>query len=231
MENISLSKRLKTAADFVKADETIVDIGSDHAYLPIYLIQKGKIPSAIAGEVVEGPYNKAVNQVIVHQLENKIDVRLGDGLEVLEVTEKVGTIFICGMGGLLISDIIRSGLEHKKISANVRLVLQANNAEINLRRFLMQNHFEIIAEAILEENHKIYEVIVAVLSAERITYTEEELMFGPNLLKDPSVVFIKKWRQEFEINQQILNRLKDTNNTEKIKELTKKNQQIRKVIS
>ena len=159
-------------------------------------------------------------------------MRLGDGLEVLEVTEKVGTIFICGMGGLLISDIIRSGLRnYKKISANVRLVLQANNAEINLRRFLMQNHFEIIAEAILEENHKIYEVIVAVLSAERITYTEEELMFGPNLLKDPSVVFIKKWRQEFEINQQILNRLKDTNNTEKIKELTKKNQQIRKVIS
>lgn len=228
---IKLSKRLKTAADFVKPQKKILDIGSDHAYLPLYLVQQEVIPEAIAGEVAKGPYNKAMEQVTVHQLEDQIDVRFGDGFEVLRVEEKVGTIFICGMGGLLISEIIKDGLKKNKIPRSARLVLQANNAERDLRYLLMDNQFRIIEETIIEENNKIYEVIVAEYIEEKMTYSDLELNFGPKLLEERSALFIQKWYQTLETNQRILKQLENTKNFEKIQELTKKNQQIEKVIS
>lgn len=231
MKYINLSKRLKAAADFVKPKDNILDIGSDHDYLPIYLLQQGKVPGAIAGEVVSGPYTKALEQVAIYQLEDQIDVRFGDGFEVLEKEEKVGTIFICGMGGLLISEIISEGLQQNKIPVSARLVLQANNAEKDLRELLMDKQFKIVEETIVKENNKIYEVIVAECSKERVTYTVEELIFGPKLFKEQSSLFVQKWRQEFETNRRILKQLENTENSEKKQELIKKNQQIEKVIS
>lgn len=231
MKDINLSKRLKAAADFVKSDDSILDIGSDHAYLPIYLMQQGEIPSAIAGEVASGPFDKAISQVTAHQLESKIDVRFGDGFEVLKKEDTVGTIFICGMGGLLISEIIKDGLKHDKISTSTRLVLQANNAENELRTLLMENHLEIVAEAIVKENKKVYEIIVAEFTKEKISYSNKELFFGPKLIKEHAPLFVEKWQAQFELNQQILKQLENTNNFEKKQELTKKNHQIKKVIS
>lgn len=231
MEYIKLSKRLQAAADFVKIGRSILDIGSDHAYLPIYLVQQEKISFAIAGEVVHGPYNKAVSQVEKHRLEENISVRLGDGFDVLEESENVGTIFICGMGGLLISDIIRKGLTANKISHNTRLVLQANNTESHLRNLLQENNFEIIKETMIKENNKFYEVIVAEFSDKAICYTAEELLFGPKLLKEKSTVFIDRWHWEINKNKEIIKQLTTPQNEKKKVELTKKNQQIEKVIS
>jgi tRNA (adenine22-N1)-methyltransferase len=231
MNYIELSKRLKTAADFVKPAQNILDIGSDHAYLPIYLLQQGKVSKAIAGEVVSGPYHKAIEQVTKYQLEDKIDVRLGDGFEVLEEKDSIGTIFICGMGGLLISKIIQEGLNQNKISPSVRLVLQANNEERHLRNLLMENHFEIVGEEIVKENNKIYEIIVAEYTKEKTNYSTEELIFGPKLLSKQSPLFIEKWRQELSNNQRILRQLEKTKNTQKKETLKKKNKLIEKVIS
>jgi len=76
MEFTKLSNRLDLVASFVPAGARLLDVGSDHAYLPIALLQEGKIEAAIAGEVVEGPYQSALQNVADNGLEDKIEVRL-----------------------------------------------------------------------------------------------------------------------------------------------------------
>ena len=231
VKNIELSKRLHSAAKYVVLDQPIADIGSDHAYLPLYLVQQNKIPSAIAGEITLGPLKRAKNMVTSYGLEEKIAVRLGNGLAVLEKNEIVGTIFICGMGGLLIKKILSSDHAIEKISQKTRLVLQANNEEITLRKFLAKANYEIVAEEILEEKGKTYEIIVAEFSEETVEYSELELFFGPKLLEAASAIFIKKWSRELKTNERILIQLLNTENEEKIAEIKEKIQKIKQVIS
>lgn len=176
MEIIQLSKRLKTVADFVKKDLPIADIGSDHAYLPIYLIQNDIISSAIAGEVVEGPFENAKNKVNSLKIEDKISVRLGSGLNVLTTEDEIGTVTVCGMGGNLITEILLEGLNKSKLPINARLVLQPNNGEKTLRKFLKENKFKILSESIIEENNKIYEIIVAECQLDDFEYNRQDLV-------------------------------------------------------
>lgn len=230
MEMIQLSKRLKTVADFVKKDFPIADIGSDHAYLPIYLIQNDIISSAIAGEVVEGPFENAKNKVHSLKFEEKISVRLGSGLNVLTAEDEIGTITVCGMGGNLITDILLEGLNKSKLPLNARLVLQPNNGEKNLRKFLKENNFKILSESIIEENKKIYEIIVAEYQLEDFDYSENELTFGPLLLKEKTATFIKKWTNELALQQAILKEIKKSDDKAKIKEIEKRIQKIKEVL-
>src|SRR5699024_9631599 len=111
-------------------------------YLPIYLIQNDIISSAIAGEVVEGPFENAKNKVNSLKIEDKISVRLGSGLNVLTTEDEIGTVTVCGMGGNLITEILLEGLNKSKLPLNARLVLQPNNGEKTLRKFLKENNFK-----------------------------------------------------------------------------------------
>lgn len=230
MRKVKLSKRLKKVAGFVKEDELILDIGSDHAHLPIYLIQENLIPAAIAGELVQNPYKTAVKEIARYNLTDKISIRLGSGLDVLEVEEKMGSIFICGMGGFLISNIVEKGLKDKKIGKDTRLILQANKKEKELRKSLAYFGFEIIKEAIVKENNKYYEIIVATRKDSKISYNENELIFGPRLLEKRSQLFIEKWTKTLRNNQQILKKLNQRKHSTKKEELRKLNQKIKKVI-
>ncbi len=231
MGKINLSKRLQEVTNFTVENKTIADIGSDHAYLPIYLIQHGMTNSAIAGEVVEGPYKHALETVEQYNLEEAVDVRFGDGLNVLHPNEDIGTIFICGMGGLLISEIIADGRGKDLLPKEARLVLQPNNNEKNLREYLIENSYDIIQESIVEDNRKIYEIIVAELSDDKPSYSEDALLFGPKLLEAKSPTFLDKWQKELTKNKNILNNLKNTENNEKIELLKNHINQIEKVIS
>lgn len=230
MKKLTLSKRLQKVAEFVQMDQMILDIGSDHAYLPIYLIQKKLIPAAIAGEVVEGPYKKTKEQVALNDLSEKISTRLGSGFDVLEEWEEIGSAFVCGMGGILISEIIKKGLLDKKVGKNTRLILQPNNNEKHLRELLMNQQFKIDEERIIRENSKYYEVIVASRSKMKVNYNETELIFGPHLLAEKSKNFESKWQTELKNNQSILKRLNEKNHKHKIQKITWINQQIEKVI-
>ena len=80
---IELGERLTRVASFVLNGSKVCDVGSDHAYLPVYLIQNNQITSAIAGEVVEGPFLSAKQTVRDYRMEDRIEVRLGDGLQIL----------------------------------------------------------------------------------------------------------------------------------------------------
>ena len=187
-----ISKRLELVASFVLQGAILLDVGSDHAYLPIDLVERGKIKSAIAGEVVEGPYQSAVKNVEAHGLKEKIQVRLANGLAAFEETDQVSVITIAGMGGRLIATILEEGLD--KLVNVERLILQPNNREDDLRIWLQEHGFQIVAESILEEAGKFYEILV--VEAGQMKLSASDLRFGPFLSKEISPVFVQKWQKE-----------------------------------
>ena len=170
----------------------LLDVGSDHAYLPIELVEKGKIERAIAGEVVEGPYQSAVKNVESHGLKEKIQVRLANGLAAFEEEDQVTVITIAGMGGRLIATILQEGLG--KLANVERLILQPNNREDDLRIWLQDHDFQIVAESILEEAGKFYEILV--VEAGQMKLSASDVRFGPFLSKEVSPIFVQKWQKE-----------------------------------
>lgn len=187
-----ISKRLELVASFVSQGSILLDVGSDHAYLPIELVERGQIEGAIAGEVVEGPYQSAVKNVEAHGLEEKIQVRLANGLAAFEEEDQVSVITIAGMGGRLIATILEEGLD--KLGNVQRLILQPNNREDDLRIWLQDNGFQIVAESILEEAGKFYEILV--VEAGQMKLSASDVRFGPFLSKEVSPVFVQKWQKE-----------------------------------
>ena len=187
-----ISKRLELVASFVPQGAVLLDVGSDHAYLPIELVERGQIEGAIAGEVVDGPYQSAVKNVEAHGLKEKIQVRLANGLAAFEEADQVSVITIAGMGGRLIATILEEGLD--KLSGVERLILQPNNREDDLRLWLQEHGFQIVAESILEEAGKFYEILV--VEAGQMELSAGDLRFGPFLSKEVSPVFVQKWQKE-----------------------------------
>ena len=187
-----ISKRLELVASFVPQGAVLLDVGSDHAYLPIELVKRGQIKSAIAGEVVEGPYQSAVKNVEAHGLKEKIQVRLANGLAAFEEADQVSVITIAGMGGRLIATILKEGLE--KLANVERLILQPNNREDELRIWLQDHGFLIVAESILEEAGKFYEILV--VESGQMKLSASDVRFGPFLSKEVSPVFVQKWQKE-----------------------------------
>ncbi|MEK4091342.1 tRNA (adenine(22)-N(1))-methyltransferase [Viridibacillus sp. FSL H8-0110] len=189
-----LSKRLETVAKFVPQDAIVADIGSDHAYLPCYLVHNNIAKSAIAGEVVKGPYDSACHEVQKEQLTNKITVRLTDGLAAIQPGDEVTAITIAGMGGPLITSILE---KHPLALEGVeRLILQPNIHAKVIREWALQNSWKIIDEVILLEDEKIYEILV--LERGEMNLSELEKLLGPVLKQQHSDVFHSKWTREVE---------------------------------
>ncbi|WP_285768940.1 tRNA (adenine(22)-N(1))-methyltransferase TrmK [Peribacillus sp. SI8-4] len=210
MNHERLSMRLERVAIHIPKGSLLADIGSDHAYLPCYAVTNGLCEGAIAGEVVEGPYQSARKQVAMTGLEEKIEVRKGDGLEVLNPDEAT-CITICGMGGTLISSILESGKE--KLGMAKRLILQPNVGAANVRSWLIENDWELIGEEILEEDGKIYEILIAEKGDPLRPYRvnkQNGIMFGPHLTKEFSDTFIKKWQLEKKHLQRIIEQLDES---------------------
>jgi len=209
---LTLSKRLQTIASFLPKNAYFADIGTDHAYLPCYICLHDINASAIAGEVSEGPFNRAKKTVETFNLTNKIDVRLGDGLQVLnEKTDHIEQLVIAGMGGSLMKDILNSGLS--KLTSVKRIILQPNVGAKFIREWLYEQHYAIVAETIVEENNHLYEIVVADYGLKQPYDTANELkakqmMFGPLLMEEKSVLFQKKWLNELNHLRQVINQMK-----------------------
>ena len=187
-----ISKRLELVASFVPQGAILLDVGSDHAYLPIELVERGQIEAAIAGEVVVGPFQSAVKNVEAHGLKEKIQVRLANGLAAFEEVDQVSVITIAGMGGRLIATILEEGSD--KLANVESLILQPNNREDDLRIWLQDHGFQIVAESILEEAGKFYEILV--VEAGQMKLSASDVRFGPFLSKEVSPVFVQKWQKE-----------------------------------
>ncbi|MCK1991535.1 tRNA (adenine-N(1))-methyltransferase [Peribacillus muralis] len=210
MNHERLSMRLERVSIHIPKGSILADIGSDHAYLPCYAVSNGLCDRAIAGEVVEGPYQSARKQVAMTGLEAKIEVRKGDGLEVLNPDEAT-CITICGMGGTLISSILESGKE--KLGTVKRLILQPNVGASHVRSWLIDNGWELSGEEILEEDGKIYEILMAEKGDPLRPYRvnkQKGLMFGPYLTNEFSSTFVKKWQLEKKHLHRIIEQLDES---------------------
>lgn len=158
MAQLNLSPRLLAAAEFVDSGTVAADVGTDHAYLPVYLIQSGKCERVIASDVRTGPLDRARETVERFALSDKISLRLSDGLLSYEDGE-ASQIVICGMGGELIAQIL-SAADWVK-SQGMHLVLQPMSQPDTLRRFLCDNGFFIEAETAVQDSGRFYTVISA----------------------------------------------------------------------
>ena len=215
---VELSPRLKTVASFLEGVTLLCDVGSDHAYLPVYAIQQGLITSAIAGEVVKGPFESAQQTVRDYVLTDKISVRLGDGLDVVTSKDEVAAISICGMGGELIARILEQGRVKGTLTGNEKLVLQPNVAEHLLRQWLVDHHYEILEEVVVEDHHRLYEIIVAEKREQCVLLTATQIKFGPKLIENPTNFVIRKWERQLRKIEEILAQLKQSKEvpTEKV---------------
>lgn len=231
MDANKLSQRLKVVADFVPQNSRVADIGSDHAYLPVYLMKKKQIEFGIASEVAKGPLDNAIQEIKAEGLSDRIDTRLADGLLSVQPEDKIDCVTIAGMGGTLIKNILENGKSH--LSGNELLILQPNVGEDRLRTWLMNNQYEISDETILREDGHTYEIIVAKKTDEPVKYTEQEIKFGPFLLKQHSDVFVEKWENEIERIEMVIDQMslaKHDKPVDKINSMKKEIEEIKEVL-
>ena len=155
---IKLGARLLAAASFVRGGGTLADIGTDHAFLPVYLIQNGLIPRAIASDIGEGPLANAQKTVDLCGLTDRIELRVSDGLKNYAPNE-ADEIVICGMGGNLIEEILTAAPWVR--SEKTHLVLQPMTHAEDVRRYLCENGFVIEAERCVKDGARVYLLISA----------------------------------------------------------------------
>ncbi len=177
---MSLGARLQAVADFVPAGVTMADIGTDHAYLPIALLDAGRIAAAIACDVNEGPYQVARGTIAAAGRSGEITLRLGNGLLPLRAGE-AEIVTIAGMGGSLMRQILE---QSPTVLARLQgVVLQPMNAVPQLRRWLYENGWHLEAEALAEEDGRVYEILYAVPGQQNVP-EDILLAVGPLLWRD-----------------------------------------------
>lgn len=172
-----LNPRLNMIFEHINAS-TVADVGTDHAYIPIELMKKGKCSKIIASDISKGPAKIAEEHIKNNGLD--IEVRVGPGITVLEEGE-VEQIVIAGMGGKLIVDILKDSHEIAKSS---KLILQPMNGQYELRKYLLENGFVITDEDIVTEGIKVYNLIETNPSGVPLRYETELDLHLPHFLEN-----------------------------------------------
>jgi len=176
MEKIKLSKRLCAVCDFVEKNARVIDVGTDHAYIPIFLLQNGICAFAAGSDINTGPLEAAKNNAEYYGVSDRLELYLSDGLKTAECEKNnYDCVIICGMGGEMIVSIIENA-EWLKNPA-VSLILQPMTMQNTLRHYLAANGFEITDETITEDK-KYYQIIVCRYTGRTYSLTEAEELFG-----------------------------------------------------
>lgn len=204
---MQLSKRLLALAEMISSGNVLVDVGCDHGYLPIYLIQNHHIPRAIAMDIGKGPLERAKNNIKAYGLEGYIETRLSNGLEMLQPGEG-DTLLISGMGGPLIQQILSNGKRTAEMMKE--LILQPQSDIPGFRRYLLQEGYDITEENIIYEDGKFYPMMKVCRQQGR-TYTPLEYRYGPLLLKNRNSILKKYLLKEEENLKIIQDQLKNMN--------------------
>lgn len=170
-----LSERLSACAALVRDGAVVADIGTDHAMLPVHLVKIGKCERAIASDIAKKPYESAASLVKEYDLTDKIDVRLGGGLEKISPDE-ITDIVIAGMGGELIAQILEDAewVRNKKYN----LILQPMSKASVLRSWLLTNGFSIESETAVTDSDRDYTIINSLYTGEKQIFTELESYCG-----------------------------------------------------
>ena len=197
-----MNLRLSTLAQMVDQGARIADIGTDHAYLPIKLVKEGKVDFAIASDVAAGPLENAEKDIIGAGLKNKIETRLGSGLETINNEDRIDTVVIAGMGGKLMTNILSEAWSKNFYYAT--LILEPNVGEPGVREWLSAHKYQIINEKIIAEAGHIYELIKAQKVVNTINLTDRQKFFGPIILKEKNQIFYQKWRNQLVYHKKLL---------------------------
>ena len=183
-----LSKRLQAVADLVTVRECVADIGTDHAYIPIYLTEHKKVKKAFAMDVNEGPLIRAEEHVREAGLKEQIKMRRSNGLEKLSPGE-VEAVIIAGMGGGLVMRILTEG---QAVAETLQeCILQPQSEIAKVREFLLQNGYQIVQEEMVLDEGKYYPMMRVVPSkeSEREKWDETQLRYGKLLLEMRHPIF------------------------------------------
>lgn len=206
---IKLSTRLQIVYDMVPVCDTVADVGCDHGYLSIALLETNIAKRAIAMDINKGPLNKANENILATGFKDRCETRLSDGLAKLEASE-ADVICICGMGGALISRIISNDFD---VAKSVKcLIIEPQSEYFELRSMLAEKGFVIDDEALCTEENKIYPIIKIHFEndkSNRPAYTKAQLVYGPKVIeKSPELLQRLLDKNESEYSS-ILNKLEN----------------------
>ena len=214
---MELSKRLSAVAGLVTEGASVADIGTDHGYIPIYLVQSGKCPFCIAMDVNKGPLERARLHVKGHLLGDQIELRLSDGLKELKAGE-VEEMIAAGMGGNLVIRILQ---DSPRVSDSLKcLILQPQSEIAKVRRYLNTHGFRIWQEDMVFEDGKYYPMMKAYHGLPE-NYEEWEYLYGKRLLEMRHPVLWEYLQREEDIKESVLLQLWKHRESESAKERIK----------
>ena len=229
---IKLSERLLTIANMIDQGETVADIGTDHGYLPIYLLSSGKSPSAILTDISGGSLGKARINCSELLISNNYSLREGDGLEVLEPGE-VDAVVMAGIGGLLTIEIIDWDLE--KSRSFRKMILQPRNNSGALRKYLFNHGFSVKDYAIVPEGERFSEILLVVPEKDSLTnYSNDCEWEFPDEIVDSKKTYAKPYLekaliQEKNVLEKILSGLIDKPSESAEKDIEYRKSRIRRI--
>ncbi len=189
-----LNKRLQTLSAFIEKNDVVLDIGCDHSLLGVYLVLNKNI-KVIGSDINSGPLEKAKENLIKYHVENKIQLRLGDGLDVM--SDDINTVVISGMGGISIVNILK---DIKKYPSIKKIIISPNNDFPLTRSEITKLGFYIVKETMVQESNKFY-----LISEYKIGSKEIDNYFGKLNLDD--AVVKKYYRYIYHNNLKILSKL------------------------
>lgn len=203
---MELSKRLQAVAELVTPDLKVADIGTDHAYIPIWLVEQKKNPSAIAMDINQGPLEKAKENIALHGLSSCIKTRQSDGMKQLEAKE-AESVVIAGMGGGLVIKILEDVRERN--FGIKEWILQPQSEIRRVREYLNESGYQIVKEDMVLDEGKFYPMM-KVVKGGREAYREEELCYGKLLLQSKNPILKTFLEKELELKIGIYEKLKKT---------------------
>ncbi len=187
---MKISDRLKELSTFVDEDDKLIDIGCDHALLDIYLCDEYKNLKVIASDVHEGALKSAKNNIEKFKMNERIDLRLGDGLSIVNA-EEIDTILIAGMGFNTIKRILSNDTKMTNVK---KIVIQSNTDVVKLRKFVIKLGYKITRELLVKDNDIIYTIIEFKPGQEKYSY--EEIYFGPRILENKDDIFYEYYSKK-----------------------------------
>ena len=203
---MELSKRLQAVADLVSEGLVVADVGTDHGYIPIYLIETKKSPKAFAMDVNKGPLLRAKEHIAEHGLESRIETRLSDGVRALKKDE-CDCVVVAGMGGALTIKIMEEG---KDIFRSLKeFVLQPQSELQKVRAYLYQNEYSIVEENMVLDDGKFYPMF-RVINGQSEEYDAIELCYGKLLLEQKNAVLKTFLEKEKAVKELILSNLEQS---------------------
>lgn len=235
MTDYRFSKRIETIAGYINNKCTVADIGTDHGYLPLYLLLNNYDVNIIAADVRKDPLEKAMRNAGEAGVIDRIDFRISDGLS--NIPEKVDTVVICGMGGYVIMRILEDAFDIGRDLSGVEFVISPHCDEKVLREYLYRKGFRIEDEDTLKDKNFFYSIIHCIYDGVKREEKEVVYFYGRQPLSEKQPALKEYLLREKRILSGVYEKLKEAgskNAMDKLKEINNRlliNEEACKIIN